>query len=364
MKKLLLILLCLPMIGFGQFNSIFQFQPDLICPGNEDHQPYYYPYQDLGIYTNSKFDLLISDWVDFGYQPVFTPDSVYVDAIYHLGIYANGSISYSNQQLDSWITNITTFLGPVDYTVASQYLPNNKVDLYQMSQVSPMMGNEGITDQFTYTSGGQLETKTRTDFFSSNLIWTKDFIYDSSNKLIEINYYNTSTTPPYRTDILTYHSNGNLDNVSISDGRKYEYNYNISSGYCESILLSYNNIFVDTVCEYTFANNKLEGYNLKSYTCSGGTPYLELEESYLYTYDSYGRISTEEWYEEDGTLGHTLEFFYFSTPSSINEEVSHKISDRGLLKVTDLLGRETKQTNQPLFYIYDDGTVEKRIVIE
>jgi len=34
------------------------------------------------------------------------------------------------------------------------------------------------------------------------------------------------------------------------------------------------------------------------------------------------------------------------------------------LKVTDILGRETKQTNQPLFYIYDDGTVEKRINIE
>jgi plastocyanin len=38
--------------------------------------------------------------------------------------------------------------------------------------------------------------------------------------------------------------------------------------------------------------------------------------------------------------------------------------NKELLKVTDLLGRETKQTNQPLFYIYDDGTVEKRIVIE
>jgi hypothetical protein len=36
-----------------------------------------------------------------------------------------------------------------------------------------------------------------------------------------------------------------------------------------------------------------------------------------------------------------------------------------LLKVTDLLGRETKgKKNEPLFYIYDDGTVEKRIVIE
>ena len=36
-----------------------------------------------------------------------------------------------------------------------------------------------------------------------------------------------------------------------------------------------------------------------------------------------------------------------------------------LIKIVDLLGRETKETgNQPLFYIYDDGTVEKKIIIE
>jgi len=38
-------------------------------------------------------------------------------------------------------------------------------------------------------------------------------------------------------------------------------------------------------------------------------------------------------------------------------------TNKELIKITDLLGRETNQTNQPLFYIYDDGTVEKRIVI-
>ncbi len=38
-------------------------------------------------------------------------------------------------------------------------------------------------------------------------------------------------------------------------------------------------------------------------------------------------------------------------------------ADRKLKKVLDLLGRETKHTNQPIFYIYDDGTVEKKIVI-
>ena len=40
-------------------------------------------------------------------------------------------------------------------------------------------------------------------------------------------------------------------------------------------------------------------------------------------------------------------------------------TDSKLFKVTDILGRETKVTkNEALFYIYDDGTVEKKIIIE
>ena len=40
-------------------------------------------------------------------------------------------------------------------------------------------------------------------------------------------------------------------------------------------------------------------------------------------------------------------------------------TNKKLFKVIDLLGRETKGTkNEPLFYIFDDGTVEKRIAIE
>ena len=36
-----------------------------------------------------------------------------------------------------------------------------------------------------------------------------------------------------------------------------------------------------------------------------------------------------------------------------------------LTKIVDLLGRESKDLkNQPLFYIYDDGTVEKKIILE
>ena len=48
------------------------------------------------------------------------------------------------------------------------------------------------------------------------------------------------------------------------------------------------------------------------------------------------------------------------TVSSVDDE----IAGNNIKKIINILGVETKLINQPLFYIYDDGTVEKRIVIE
>ena len=53
-----------------------------------------------------------------------------------------------------------------------------------------------------------------------------------------------------------------------------------------------------------------------------------------------------------------------SGTSAINEISS---SEKILIKIMDVLGRETTNTNQkntPLFYIYDDGSVEKKIVVD
>ena len=52
----------------------------------------------------------------------------------------------------------------------------------------------------------------------------------------------------------------------------------------------------------------------------------------------------------------------FSNTTTIEES---RNSNKSLLKITDILGRTTEDaTNTPLFYIYNDRTVEKRIVIE
>jgi hypothetical protein len=55
---------------------------------------------------------------------------------------------------------------------------------------------------------------------------------------------------------------------------------------------------------------------------------------------------------------------YFSNNCSATSIQEHS-SNKKLLRIIDVLGRETKGTkNEPLFYLYDDGTVEKKIIIE
>ena len=56
-----------------------------------------------------------------------------------------------------------------------------------------------------------------------------------------------------------------------------------------------------------------------------------------------------------------VQFSFGNWTTSIEEQVENK----KLLKVTDILGRETPhKKNTTLFYIFDDGTVEKKIIID
>jgi hypothetical protein len=51
-----------------------------------------------------------------------------------------------------------------------------------------------------------------------------------------------------------------------------------------------------------------------------------------------------------------------NTPTGIDNFV---VENKRLIKIVDLLGRESEEIkNQHLFYIYDDGTVEKKLILE
>ena len=52
-----------------------------------------------------------------------------------------------------------------------------------------------------------------------------------------------------------------------------------------------------------------------------------------------------------------------NSPTTVKDNLSE--IQNPLIKIIDLLGRETREMkNQPLFYIYDNGKVEKKIILE
>jgi len=60
----------------------------------------------------------------------------------------------------------------------------------------------------------------------------------------------------------------------------------------------------------------------------------------------------------------TKDFLYPLLPCNNSTDITSVNTKKQLIKITDLLGREIEKTiNTPLFYIYNDGTVEKRIII-
>jgi plastocyanin len=62
-------------------------------------------------------------------------------------------------------------------------------------------------------------------------------------------------------------------------------------------------------------------------------------------------------------MSDTCVLTYNSTPTAILYPSYN--NEKEIIKITDILGRETKEKkNTPLFYIFDDGTVEKKIIIE
>ena len=79
--------------------------------------------------------------------------------------------------------------------------------------------------------------------------------------------------------------------------------------------------------------------------------------------NKFPNFVTVDYYELGDGLDVVDELNGVTSTSSIN--ISNSKPERKLLTIKDMLGRETEaRSNSILFCIYDDGTVEKRIIIE
>ena len=121
--------------------------------------------------------------------------------------------------------------------------------------------------------------------------------------------------------------------------------------------VSQNTSLISLLCN----NNQLTSLDLSQILCA-----LQINESDFSENPNLNCIEVTDlscWQNNFiGFLDTTYQFYSYNCGGTtiINEETVNK----ELLKVIDLLGRETKQTNQILLYLFDNGTVEKKIILE
>ncbi|MBC8266886.1 MAG: prolyl oligopeptidase family serine peptidase [Flavobacteriales bacterium] len=88
-------------------------------------------------------------------------------------------------------------------------------------------------------------------------------------------------------------------------------------------------------------------------------------EVWLYKVIGGGHDWPGSWGNMDVDISQEIWNFFDQMSQTITAIDEMKNINKKLLKITDILGRETIPTkNTPLFYIYDDGTVEKKIIID
>ena len=291
MKKLLLILLCLPMIGFGQvYIPDANFKACLVS----------FPL----INTNGDTEIQVSEAATY-----------------------SGLIPCHMQNISD-LTGIEAFTA-----ITELWCHNNQLTNIDLSQNTALTNLVCDSNQLTSLDVSQNTALTDLQCQDNQL---SSLNLSGATALTTLRCWNNQLTTldvSNNTALTTlYCHNNNLTSLDVSN------NTALTTLHCKN-----NNL---TSLDVRNGNNT----NIIFFKCESN-PNL-----YCINVDD-PTWSTSNWTDIDSQ-------HYFSTncppPSSIQEHTTNK----ELLKVTDLLGRETKQTNQPLFYIYDDGTVEKRIVID
>jgi len=297
MKKLLLILLCLPMIGFGQV-----YIPDANFKA--------YLVGDPLINTNGDSEIQVSEATAF-----------------------NGTINCSSMNIAD-LTGIEDFTALTDLICAS-----NDLTSLDVSQNTALIWLDCSYNQLTTLDVSQ-NTALTWLACPYNQLTTLDVSGATALFALNCEYNQLTTLDVSNNTAFTYLGCqfNQLECLDISN------NTALTTLYCQDNLLEQLN-----TKNGNWQNMQIDALN-NNLTCVEVNNLGYANTNWIGSFDGFVTFSTDCNYANPCV-----------TVSAIQEHTTNK----ELLKVTDILGRETKGTkNEVLFYIYDDGTVEKRIVIE
>jgi hypothetical protein len=312
MKRLLLILLCVPLIGLGQNVNIpdANFEQALINLGYDTGTP-------NGSIPTANIDTLT--FLDISFQNISDLTGIEdFTSLTYLEVSGNplGNIDISN---NIYLTHL--------------FCRDNDLSEIDLSQ-----------SIYLYEVNLRLNNLTSLDV-SNNL--NLGFLAFDENQLTTIDLSNN-----INLGALGAQSNL-LSSLDVSN------NYGLWQLYCwdnniTSLDLRNNNWLNYLNCE----NNKLTDLDIRNGSNNQISEFQVLDNFGLYCIN----VDDSSWSDNNWTIDL---WQYFSENCSSTTSIQEHTSNKKIQKVTDVLGREVNEKrNTPLFYIYNDGTVERKIIIE
>ena len=317
MKKLLLILLCLPVIGFGQQTYVpddnFEFFLEAYGMGN-------------GIAND--------DYVT----------TANINSITTL---------YIASQSISDLTGIEDFSALTDLDCR-----NNQLTTLDLSNNPALDTLVCYQNQLTSINVGANTSLTHL-ICSQNQLTTLDVSQNTALTLLDCSENQlTSIDVSNNPQLLTFWCNYNqITNLDISNNLQLIV-FQCTGNQLTCLDISQNTILESLQCD----NNLLEQLNTKNgnwltMSVSASSNNLNCVEV-----DNIGFASNNWSFDSFTSISANCNYI---NPCNTTSVIQEHTSNKELFKVTELLGRKIKgKKNQPLLYIYDDGTVEKRITID
>jgi len=357
MKKTLLVFLFLPMIGFGQQTYV----PD-------DNFEAYLESNGMGN------GIANDDYVTTSNINMITYLNVNSTAIINL----TGIEDFTNLiHLECWGNQLTTLDISQNTALNSLLCHANQLTALDVSQNTALIELNCIDNQLTSldlrnnTSLNYLYCYNNLTLYCidvNNVAWANSNWTSINNNIdstvsFSINCANALGC----TDSLAcnYNFSATINDATCSFNIVWQQSFSI----CDGDIVMVGTSFYDTTGNYIDTLSAVNGCDSIVYT----------NISIDYNTSSYDTLSVAASIAWNGTiLNKTGDYSVILTNSvgcdsivSLNLTVTTSgISDIAnnkslLIKITDMLGKETPyRKNTPLFYIYDDGTVEQRIIVE
>ena len=331
MKKILLILLCLPIVGFGQ--QSFNFQHDGLTRDYIYYAPTNLPVDAPLVFVAHGFTQSAQEIMSFSGMNAIADQNGF-------------AVCYPQGTTDSWGDNFWN----VGFNFHSGVTVDD-VDFLE-SLASFLQSNYQLSSNNTFITG-----------FSNGGEISYSLAFDGSNVF--------KAFAPVAGTVFPNGTINNLFNPNMPVPIFVTHGYNDNDSFYDGDLYQFWGPYlgVDTLVDFWVNENSLTNFNVDTFPDLNNDGNITISKKHFSSSTNnevwlYSHNNGHNWGDSDIVIEQEI-WDFFSLFVNNTTELTENNNNKKLSSIFNLLGQKNITTkNIPHIYIYDDGTVEKKLIIE